>query len=60
MDPVQRKAYYDEWQAIYAEKLPVIYIAKGMELAAVNNKLGNVFLKDNGQIVGTNYTIFIK
>mgnify|MGYP001191700762 FL=1 len=60
MDPVQRKAYYDEWQAIFAEKVPVIFIAKGMELTAVHNKLGNVFLKDNGQIVGTNYTIFIK
>ena len=60
MDAAQRKAYYDEWQAIYAEKVPVIYIAKGMELTAVSNNVGNVFLKDNGQIVGTNYTIFIK
>ncbi len=60
MDPVQRKAYYDEWQAIYAERVPVIYIAKGMELAAVSNNVGNVFLQANGQIVGTTYTAFIK
>lgn len=60
MDPVKRKALYDEYQAIYAEKLPVIFIAKGMELAAVNNRVGNVFLKDNGQILGTNYTAFVK
>lgn len=60
MDPVQRKAYYDEYQAIYAEKLPVIYIAKGMELEAVSNRIGNVFLKDNGQILGTPYTAFVK
>lgn len=60
MDPVKRKAYYDEYQAIYAEKLPVIFIAKGMELQAVNNRVGNVFLKANGQILGTNYTAFIK
>ncbi|NLM55252.1 MAG: ABC transporter substrate-binding protein [Firmicutes bacterium] len=60
MDPAQRKAYYDEYQAIYAEKLPVIFIAKGMELEAVNNRVGNVFLKENGQILGTNYTVFVK
>ncbi len=60
MDPVQRKALYDEWQAIFAEKVPVIFIAKGMALTAVSDKVGNVFLKDNGQIVGTNYTIFMK
>lgn len=60
MDPVQRKAYYDEWQAIYAERVPVIYIAKGMELQAVSNAIGNVFLQENGQIVGTNYTAFVK
>lgn len=60
MDPAQRKALYDEWQAIYAEKVPVIFIAKGMALTAVSDKVGNVFTKDNGQIVGTNYTIYMK
>jgi peptide/nickel transport system substrate-binding protein len=60
MDPVQRKAYYDEWQAIYAERVPVIFIAKGMELQAVSNDIGNIFLRPNGQIVGTNYTAFVK
>ena len=60
MDPVQRKAYYDEWQEIYAERVPVIYIAKGMELQAVSNAIGNIFLQENGQIVGTNYTAFVK
>lgn len=60
MDPVARKALYDEWQVIFAEKVPVIFIAKGMALTAVSDKVGNVFLKDNGQIVGTNYTIYMK
>lgn len=60
MDVAQRKAYYDEWQEIYADKVPVIFIAKGMELAAVSNAVGNVFIQENGQIIGTNYTAFIK
>jgi hypothetical protein len=38
----------------------VIFIAKGMELAAVSNAVGNVFIQENGQIIGTNYTAFIK
>lgn len=60
MDPAARKALYDEWQEIYADKVPVIFIAKGMALTAINEQVGNVFLKDNGQIVGTNYTVFMK
>lgn len=60
MDPALRKALYDEWQVIFAEKVPVIFIAKGMALTAVSNKVGNVFLKANGQILGTNYTVYMK
>ncbi len=60
MDPVRRKALYDEWQEIFADKVPVIFIAKGMALTAVSDQVGNVFLQENGQIVGTNYTIYLK
>lgn len=60
MDPVARKALYDEWQVIFADKVPVIFIAKGMALTAVNDKIGNVFLKDDGRILSTNYTMYLK
>lgn len=58
MDPVQRKAYYDEWQMLYAEYIPFIFITKGMDLRAVNNKVGNYFINDAGVIVGQNYSVY--
>lgn len=60
MDPDQRKAYYDEWQLLYAQHLPVIFIAKGMSLHAVQNDLGNVFQTDDGVTVFSNSTIYKK
>lgn len=60
MDPAERKSYYDEWQAIYARELPVIFIAKGMNLRAVQKSVGNYFLTEDGVIAGTPYTAFRK
>lgn len=60
MDPEKRKELYGEWQAIYADKLPVIFIAKGMDLQAVSSTVGNVFIGNNGKIVGPLYTLFKK
>ena len=60
MDPVKRKAYYDDWQRIYAEKLPVIFITKGMDLYVVQNNIGNYFLNDDNIIVRVTDTIFKK
>lgn len=60
MDPVKRKSYYDDWQKIYAEKLPVIFITKGMDLFAVQNNVGNYFLNNDNIIVKVNYTVFKK
>lgn len=60
MDPAKRKTYYDEWQMIYAEYIPFIFITKGMDLRAVNKDLGNYFVTDKGVIVGQNYCIYKK
>ncbi len=60
MDTAARKAYYDDWQRIYAEKLPVIFITKGMDLTAVQNNVGNFFLNEDNIIVGQEYTVFKK
>lgn len=58
MDPAQRKAYYDEWQLLYAQHLPVIFIAKGMDLMVVRQDVGNVFQTEDGVIVTSNYTVY--
>lgn len=60
MDPEKRKSYYDEWQMIYAEYVPFIFITKGMDLRAVNNNLGNYFISESGVIVGQNYSVYKK
>jgi peptide/nickel transport system substrate-binding protein len=60
MDPEQRKSYYDKWQLVYAKKLPVIFITKGMDLSAVQDDIGNYYVNDNGIIVGVNHTVFKK
>ncbi len=60
-DQGQRKALYDEWQVLNAKNLPVIMIAKGANIAAVSNKIGN-FVYNLGPIPGyvTNAIIFNK
>lgn len=60
MDPEKRKAYYDEWQLLYAQHLPVIFIAKGMSLHAVRDDMGNVFQTEDGVTVFSNYTMYRK
>lgn len=60
MDPDQRKAYYDEWQLLYAQHLPVIFISKGMSLQAARDDVGNVFQTEDEVTVLSNYTMFKK
>lgn len=60
MDPEKRKGYYDKWQSIYAQELPVIFITKGMDLSAVQNDIGNYYVNEDGIIVGINYTVYKK
>lgn len=38
----QRKVYYDEFQEIVADQLPLIYTVLGTKLSAVRNKFGNL------------------
>ncbi|HHY10053.1 MAG TPA: hypothetical protein GX528_05755 [Firmicutes bacterium] len=58
MDQELRKSYYDEWQLLNAKYLPVIFIAKGMDLSAAQNTVGNVFQTEQGVTVFTPYTVF--
>ena len=41
-DETRRKSYYDAYQKIVAEELPVIYTALSARLIAVKNKFGNL------------------
>jgi len=60
MEHSARREYYDRWQLINAQKLPVIFITKGMDLSAVQDNVGNYYVNDNGIIVGVNYTVYKK
>ncbi|MBF0386322.1 MAG: ABC transporter substrate-binding protein [Candidatus Omnitrophica bacterium] len=42
LDETRRKAYYDEYQQIVAEEVPMAYTALGARLTAVRNKFGNL------------------
>lgn len=42
MDPVKRKAIYDEWQQIVSDQQPFVYTLTPNVLAAVRNKFGNL------------------
>ncbi len=42
MDEARRKTYYDAYQKIVAEQLPVIYTALSARLTAVKNRFGNL------------------
>ncbi len=41
-DQAKRKALYDQWQEIAADKLPFIYTVASAELFAIRNKFGNI------------------
>ncbi|MDO7976597.1 ABC transporter substrate-binding protein [Oceanotoga sp. DSM 15011] len=61
MDQSKRREYYNEWQEIYADKIPYIFVCKGMTLMGWNERVGNVYqLKQDGPVIFTNWTIFVK
>lgn len=60
LDQEKRNALYDRWQVLYAQHLPVIFIAKSDDLAAVHDWVGNYFVTDDNKIAYTNFTVFIK
>lgn len=60
LDQAKRKALYDRFQAIYAEEIPIIFVAKGMNLYGASNKVGNFYMNKDGLIVFTPYTVYLK
>lgn len=60
MDPIKRKAYYDEWQELYHIYLPVIFVCKGMNIWGFNKTLGNAGLTDDGMLRFTVWTSYRK
>ncbi len=42
LDEARRKALYDEWQVIAADKVPLIYTILGVNMFAVRNRFGNL------------------
>jgi len=42
LDPAKRKVLYDEWQAIIADEVPLIFTVLGADIFAVRNKFGNL------------------
>jgi len=56
----RRKAYYDEYQKIVAEELPVIYTALSARLTAVKNKFGNLKPAPFGGVFHNLEEIYIK
>jgi peptide/nickel transport system substrate-binding protein len=58
-DQNKRKALYSEWQVLFAKYLPVILITKPDVISAVNNRLGNYFVRDN-RVLFSNFTVFEK
>lgn len=57
MDPAERKIYYDKWQELYAEYVPFIFIAKGMNLMGAQNSLENFISLEDGRLLYTHYTV---
>jgi peptide/nickel transport system substrate-binding protein len=56
----ERQKAYRDWQMIYAEKIPFIFICKGADIQAVKKKIGNFYKTKDGTIVSSKYTIFVK
>ena len=60
MELSERQEVYKNWQMIYAEKIPFIFICKGADIQAVRKNIGNFYKTKDGTIVNTKYTIYVK
>lgn len=60
LDEAKRKAYYDRWQAIVAEQLPLIYTVNAASLMAVRNKFGNLKPTAYGGLLHNVDHLFVK
>lgn len=55
-----RREYYDRWQELFADYLPVIFLTKEMSVNAVQDHIGNVFLDEDDVFVQQYPTVFIE
>jgi peptide/nickel transport system substrate-binding protein len=60
LDENKRKQFYDRWQEIVAEKLPLIYTALPASIFAVRNKFGNLKPSSYGGAFHNLEEIYIK
>ncbi|MBP9855675.1 MAG: ABC transporter substrate-binding protein, partial [Candidatus Omnitrophica bacterium] len=60
LDETKRKKYYDEFQDIIAEELPLIYTVLSAKLSAVRNKFGNLRPTNLGGVFHNLEEIYIK
>ena len=60
MNPELRKSYYDKWQELYAEYLPVIFVCKGKNLYGANKTLGNAYQAKDGLVYFSTWTAYRK
>jgi peptide/nickel transport system substrate-binding protein len=60
MDEARRKVYYDEYQKIIAEEVPLVYTALGARLTAVRRKFGNLKPAVYGGVFHNLEEIYIK
>lgn len=60
LDPEKRRVYYDEWQVIASEQLPLIYTVVQEMIVAVRNRFGNIFPTPYGGVTHNLEEIFVK
>jgi peptide/nickel transport system substrate-binding protein len=60
LDETRRKAYYDEYQKIVAEELPVIYTALSARLVAVKEKFGGLKPSPYGGVFHNLEELYVK
>lgn len=60
LDEKKRKVYYDEFQRIIAEQVPVVYTVLGANMTAVRNRFGNLKPAVFGGIFHNIEEIYIK
>ena len=60
LDSNKRKQYYDEFQLIISEQLPLIYTVLSSKLMAVKNKFGNLKPSNYGGVLHNIEELYIK
>jgi peptide/nickel transport system substrate-binding protein len=60
LDETRRKTFYDEYQKIIADEVPMVYTALSARLTAVRNKFGNLKPAPFGGVLHNLEEIYIK